>query len=213
MAPPRLGVTGGIGSGKSTVIGLLASLGAAVVDTDAIAHALTAAGGDAMADIAAAFGTDVIAPDGALDRPRMRARVLADPAVRWHLEALLHPRILDECLRQAQAAGQAPLLVFDVPLLVEATAVRAGLALDRILVVDCPPERQMAHALARGGMTAAEIRGVIAAQAPRAARLDLADDVIVNAATREDLAMRVLHLWSRYCPNAPAAAAAAARPV
>ncbi len=208
MTAPRLGVTGGIGSGKSTVIGLLAALGAAVVDTDAIAHALTAAGGSAMAAIQAAFGPAVLAPDGALDRQRMRARVFADPSARRRLEALMHPRILAESLRQAQAAGAAPLLVFDVPLLVEATEVRAGLALDRILVVDCPPERQLAHALARGGMTATEIRSIIAAQAPRAARLDLADDVIVNAATREDLAMRVLHLWSRYCPHAPATAQA-----
>ena len=214
MRAPRLGVTGGIGSGKSTVIGMMAALGAAVIDTDRIAHELTAAGGGAIADIQAAFGAQVIAPDGALDRQRMRALVLAQPDCRRQLEALLHPRILQRCLELAQAAGQsAPLLVFDVPLLVEAPAVRQGLQLDRVLVVDCPPERQLAHALARGGMSATEIQGVIAVQAPRATRLALADDVIVNAATRNELELRVRHLWSRYCTAAGAGSATALQAV
>ena len=214
MLAPRLGVTGGIGSGKSTVIGIMAAMGAAIIDTDAIAHELTAAGGSAMPDLLAAFGPQVLAPDGALDRQRMRALVFAQPAARRQLEALLHPRILERCLALARAAGEAaPLLVFDVPLLVEAAAVRRGLQLDRILVVDCPPDRQVAHAQARGGMSAQEIQCVIAAQAPRTARLDLADDIIVNAGTQKDLERQVRHLWSRYCPAAPGEASAAPQTV
>jgi len=205
MAPPRVGLTGGIGSGKSTVTGVFARLGAAVIDTDAIAHALTAAGGAALPDIAAAFGPSVLTPDGALDRPAMRARVFADPGARRRLEAILHPRILEECQALVQRLGRtAPLLVFDVPLLVEAHAVRLGLALDRVLVVDCPPERQIAHVLARGGMGDAEVAAIIAAQAPRAARLDLADDILVNAGTREALEARVAELWSGYVQQPPA---------
>jgi dephospho-CoA kinase len=207
-------VTGGIGSGKSTVIGVLATLGATVIDTDAIAHALTAAGGGAIADIGVAFGAPFIGPDGALDRQRMRALVFADPHARRRLEALLHPRILARCLQMARAAdAHAPLVVFDVPLLVEATAVRKGLQLDRTLVVDCPPDRQLAHALARGGMSARDIESVISAQAPRAARLALADDVIVNAATRADLERHVRQLWSHYCPEAAAGSGTVARAV
>jgi dephospho-CoA kinase len=202
--PPRLGVTGGIGSGKSTVIGMFARLGAAIIDTDAISRELTAAGGSAMAAIVAVFGPGAAGPDGALDRPRMRAAVFADPAARQQLEAILHPLILARCHALALAhADDAPLLIFDVPLLVEAKAVRLGLDLDRVLVVDCPPERQIAHAVARGGMDRAQVAAVIAAQAPRAGRLDLADDVIVNAGTREALAARVMRLWSRYCPELP----------
>jgi dephospho-CoA kinase len=202
MAPPRVGVTGGIGSGKSTVMGVFARLGATPIDTDAIAHALTAPGGGAIAAIAAEFGAALIGPDGALDRPAMRARVFSEPAARQRLEAILHPRILAACHARAQQADDAPLIVFDVPLLAEAVAVRQGLDLDRVLVIDCPPQRQLAHALARGGLRADEIAAIIAAQAPRAARLDLADDVIVNAGTRADLEARVAHLWRRYLPGA-----------
>jgi dephospho-CoA kinase len=206
MGPPRLGVTGGIGSGKTTVIGLFAQRGAAVIDTDAISRELTSAGGAAMDQILATFGAAMAGPDGALDRPRMRAAVFADPAARRQLEAILHPRILARSQALArQLADGAPLLVFDVPLLVEATAVRLGLALDRVLVVDCPPERQIAHAVARGGMDRAQVAAVIAAQAPRAARLDLADDVLVNAGSRDALAQRVACLWTRYCPAPPGA--------
>jgi len=212
MRPPRLGVTGGIGSGKSTVIGMLAGFGAAVVDTDAIAHELTGAGGGAMPAIVAAFGSAMAAADGGLDRPRMRAAVFADAAARRRLEDLLHPRILERALDLARArAATAPLVVFDVPLLVEAQRFRQELALDRVLVIDCPPERQIAHAVARGGMDAATVAAVIAAQAGRADRLALADDVLVNAGSRPALAARVARLWSRYCPAVPPGPPAADR--
>jgi dephospho-CoA kinase len=203
MAPPRLGLTGGIGSGKSTVMAAFARRGAGVVDTDALAHALTGPGGEAISAIVAQFGPGLIAADGALDRARMRERVFGDPDARERLEAILHPRILRDALARArQCGGQVPLLVFDVPLLAEAHAVRRGLELDRVLVIDCPPERQLAQVLARGGLRRDEAAAIIAAQAPRTARLDLADDIIVNAGTCAELEACVDRLWRGYCPPA-----------
>ena len=155
-----------------------------VVDTDAIARALTGPGGAAVAAVAQRFGPAMIDASGAMDRAAMRALVFADPAARGRLEQLLHPLILQRCLQLAAQAGPVALLVFDVPLLLEAPAVRLGLALDRVLVVDCPPELQGVRAAARGSLDAAQIPAILASQAARGARLDLADDILVNAGRR-----------------------------
>jgi len=197
-------VTGGIGSGKSTVVAMLAERGAAVIDSDAIARELTAAGGLAIEPIRAAFGAQLLDEHGALDRPRMRSLVFTDPAQRARLEAILHPLIHQRTLELAQLReAAAPLLVFDIPLLVEAAAARRALGLDRILVVDCPPTVQLAHARGRGTMLEEEVRKVMANQAPRWQRLEIADDIVVNAASLEALRARVARLWSSYCPGEP----------
>jgi dephospho-CoA kinase len=179
--PWRLGLTGGIGSGKSTVAGMLADRGAVVVDADAISRATTAPGGGAVAAIAAAFGPGFVAPDGALDRDRMRALAFADPEARRRLEAIVHPLVRAEIARQADAAVAAGtrLLVFDVPLLVESLAAWRD-RLDRILVVDCSVATQVARVVARSGLEDAAVRAIIASQAPREQRLAAADIVLVN---------------------------------
>jgi len=173
----RVGLTGGIGSGKSTVAGFLREAGAAIVDTDAISRSLTLAGGMAMPDIAREFGDDFVAADGSLDRDRMRALAFSDPAAKRRLETILHPLITAEALAQADAAT-APLVVFDVPLLVESGRWRARVR--RVLVVDCERQTQVERVLQRPGWTAERVEGVLAAQASRAARRAAADAVIFN---------------------------------
>lgn len=173
----RIGLTGGIGSGKSTVAGFLREAGAAIVDTDAISRALTAAGGAAMPAIAEQFGTDFVGPDGALDRDRMRALAFSDASAKRRLEAILHPLITAEALAQADAAT-APLVVFDVPLLVESGRWRPRLA--RVLVVDCSTETQIERVSQRPGWMRDRIAGVLAAQATREARRAAADAVLMN---------------------------------
>ncbi len=201
-APPRIGLTGGIGSGKSTVAAVLGGLGAVVIDSDAIARALTVAGGEAIPALRAEFGPDAIDVAGALDRERMRRRVFADPAARRRLEALLHPLIRERGERLArEAAARAPYLVFDVPLLVEGG--RGG-DYDRVLVVDAPPALQLERACARGGLAAAQVRAIMAGQAGRAQRLAAADDVLVNAGTVEELRERAQRLHRAYCAAAGA---------
>lgn len=190
-----IGLTGGIGSGKSTVADLFAARGAALVDTDQIAHELTAAGGHAMPAIAARFGPGVLRPDGGLDRPAMRRLAFSDPAAREQLEAILHPAIRDEADRRCQAA-QAPYILLVVPLLVESGHYRTRC--QRILVVDCPESVQEARVMARSGLSRAEVRAIIAAQAPRAARLAIADDVIDNAGDPAALPPRIAELDTRY---------------
>jgi len=183
---------------------MLAERGAAIIDSDAIAHELTAAGGLAIEALRAAFGGQVINEQGALDRARMRSLVFSDPQQRTRLEAILHPLIRERCLALArEREPTAPLLVFDIPLLAETAAARQGLDLDRILVVDCPPSVQLARASARGTMSLEEVRRVIASQAPRWRRLDIADDVVVNAGSLDELRARVARLWSSYCPGEP----------
>src|SRR3954470_18088039 len=153
----RIGLTGGIGSGKSTVLGMLQALGAAAVDADAISRASTAAGGLAIPAIAAHFGADFIDRSGALDRERMRQRIYADPAARRELEAIIHPLVGTEVARQAlvaQGAG-ARCVVFDIPLLVESGRWRSKV--DRVLVVDCLPRTQVARVQARGGLPEADV--------------------------------------------------------
>jgi dephospho-CoA kinase len=204
--PPRIGITGGIGSGKSTAVAMFGELGAAVIDTDAIARELTAPGGDAVGEIRLAFGAQVLAADGTLDRAALRARVFSDPRARARLEAILHPLIRERCRERAQRAeATAPLLIFDIPLLVEAPAVGGGLDLDRVLVVDCPVEQQLARARARATMPEEHVRAAIASQATRAQRLDAADDVLVNAGSLTALRLRVGRLWANYLGGACAA--------
>lgn len=191
----RVGLTGGIGSGKSTVCRILRDLGAWVVDTDAIAHRLTAPGGRAIPAIAAQFGADVIAGNGAMDRARMRERVFADPAQRRALEAILHPMIGEDTRAEAAAAPPGAIVVFDVPLLVESGRWRDQV--DRILVVDCPVETQIARVMQRNGWTADAVQRIIDQQASRAQRLAVADDVIVNDGLElEELAAEVRRIWS-----------------
>jgi len=176
----RVGLTGGIGSGKSTVLQMLAELGAATIDADAISRATTASGGAAIAAIAQRFGAGFITADGALDRERMREHAYTDPEARRQLEEIIHPLVGAESERQVQAAlaADARCVVFDIPLLVESGRWRAQV--DRVLVVDCSEETQVARVVARSGLTASQVRAIIDAQAPRALRLAAADIVICN---------------------------------
>jgi dephospho-CoA kinase len=198
---PRIGLTGGIGSGKSTVAAILVQLGAVLVDTDAIARELTAPGGLALPELARAFGESVIGADGALDREQMRALVFADAAQRKRLEGILHPLIGAESDRRAQAAAQHP-VVFDVPLLAESAHWRRRV--DRILVVDCDEHTQVQRVMQRSGWTEDAVRRVIAQQAPRPARRAIADAVIHNEAlTLAQLQAEVAALWAHWLPPAP----------
>lgn len=176
----RIGLTGGIGSGKSTVLQMLQALGAAPIDADAISRATTAPGGAAIPRIAQRFGAEFIGPDGGLDRSRMRERAYAHPEARRELEQIIHPLVGEEIARQVDAAlaAGARCIVFDIPLLVESGRWRAQV--DRVLVVDCEPETQVARVVARSGLAPEEVRAIIAAQAPRALRLAAADIVICN---------------------------------
>ena len=192
----RIGLTGGIGSGKSTVAALLAGHGATLIDTDLIARQLTLPGGAAIDRIAAAFGSELIDAAGALDRARMRALVFADASARQRLEAILHPMIGRETERQA-AASAAPAIVFDVPLLVESGHWRARV--DKVLVVDCAEATQIDRVVARSGWTADAVRAVIAQQAPRVRRRAAADAVIHNdSITLARLAVQVASLWQHW---------------
>ncbi|MFO1265926.1 MAG: dephospho-CoA kinase [Rubrivivax sp.] len=174
----RIGLTGGIGSGKSTVARLLVQCGAHLVDTDAIARALTLPGGAGIAPIAAAFGADAIAADGALDRERMRALVFADPAAKVRLESILHPLIGEHARVHASAAAVGQAVVFDVPLLAESSHWRDRV--ERILVVDCSEATQAARVAERPGWTLDAAERVIAQQAPRTTRRAIGDAVIHN---------------------------------
>ncbi len=176
----QLGLTGGIGSGKSTVAGMLAERGAAIIDADAISRATTAAGGSAMGAVRAQFGPEFVAADGGLDRARMRELVFQDPTARLRLEAIVHPLVAVETERQAQAAQAQGKrwLVFDVPLLAESARWQGRV--DKVLVVDCSPETQVRRVVARSGLGADEVCRIIAAQTSREKRLAIADWVIVN---------------------------------
>ena len=190
-----VGLTGGIGSGKSAAADEFARLGAAVVDTDAIARELTEPGGAALAHIKALFGEAFVAPSGAMDRKRMREHVFADAAAKRALEELLHPMIRAEAERRiAQAA--APYVVYVVPLLVESGSYRTRV--DRVLVVDAPEALQLARVRARSGLGEAEVRAIMASQLSRAARLAAADDVIDNGGTIQALRAQVAALHAKY---------------
>ena len=192
-----IGLTGGIGSGKSTVARRFATLGALVVDTDALAHALTAPGGAAIPAIAAAFGAGMIAADGAMDRAQMRALVFGQPAERQRLEAILHPMIASATRAQASRAEAGQAVVFDVPLLTESVTWRARV--DRVVVVDCAEATQVARVIQRSGWTADAVERTIAQQASRAQRRAIADAVIVNEALSiEQLQAEVDGLWNAW---------------
>jgi dephospho-CoA kinase len=190
----RIGLTGGIASGKSTVAQLFAGHGVPVIDLDLVAHEVVAPGEPALAAIVAAFGPDVLDAAGQLDRTALRARVFQDPAERKRLEALLHPRILEAAVRHAETAG-GPYQVIVAPLLVE-----FGLTgwVDRVLVVDCPTETQLQRLLARDGGDETIARAILASQASREQRLAAADDVIVNDGPPERLAAAVAALDAVY---------------
>ncbi|MBS0317237.1 MAG: dephospho-CoA kinase [Proteobacteria bacterium] len=177
-----IGLTGGIGSGKSTVAAILQELGAVIVDADQIARTLTAPGGGAIAAIRAQFGADFITPDGALDRDRMRAAAFDDPEVKRRLEAIVHPLVGEESRRQAEAAVQAGrrCIVFDIPLLVESGHWRPRL--DQVLVLDCTVQTQVDRVVARSKLSRDAVERIVAAQASRLARLAAADMVIFNDA-------------------------------
>jgi dephospho-CoA kinase len=179
MSAYIVGVSGGIGSGKSTVAARFADLGAAVVDTDHLAHALTAPGGDAIGALRAAFGEEVINADGALDRAAMRRRVFADPAERRRLEAILHPMIRQQAQQQCTAAT-APYALLLIPLLAETRDAAPYQFLDRVLIVDCAEATQIARVVRRNGLSESEVRAIMASQSGRDQRLALADDVVVN---------------------------------
>jgi dephospho-CoA kinase len=190
-----VGLTGGIGSGKSAAADEFGRLGATVVDTDAIARELTEPGGAAMAHIKALFGEAFVAPSGAMDRKAMRDRVFRDPAAKQALEALLHPMIRAESERRISSAA-GPYVVYVVPLLIESgdPRRRAG----RILVVDAPEELQVSRVASRSGLGEPEVRAIMAAQASRAERLAAADDVIDNAGSLDALRDQVQALHARY---------------
>ena len=179
--PLRIGLTGGIGSGKSTVAQMLHARGAAIIDADAIARSVTAPNGAAMPTIAQTFGKDFITTDGALDRERMRAHVFKEPSAKQALEAIIHPLVTQETQRQAQAAIDQGFrtLVFDVPLLVE-SGTRWRTQVDRVLVVDCAETTQIERVVARNGLSRETIQNIISAQASRAQKLAAADWVIHN---------------------------------
>ena len=197
-----IGLTGGIGSGKSAAADEFAKLGAQVVDTDAIARELTAPGGAAMPHVRALFGDAFVAPSGAMDRDAMRRRVFSDPAARQALEGLLHPLIRDESERRI-AAARAPYVVYVVPLLVESPDYRSRVS--RVLVVDAPEELQVRRVGARSGLAAAEVRAIMARQASRETRLAAADDVIDNRGDQGALRAQVATLHAKYVALANAA--------
>ena len=193
--PYCVGLTGGIGSGKSTAAGAFEALGAAVVDTDAISHEITAPGGAAIAAIRSQFGAESVAADGGLDRGRMRGLVFRDPAAKGKLEAIVHPMIR-EIARARVSAARAPYVVLVVPLLLETGAYRE--IARRVLVVDCSEARQVERAGARSGLSAGEVRQIMAAQMPRAERLARADDVLDNDGGMDALERQVGALHVRY---------------
>jgi dephospho-CoA kinase len=173
-----VGLTGGIGSGKSAVADEFARLGAAIVDTDAIAHELTRAGGAAIAGIRALFGDAAIGADGAMDRKKIRELVFADPGAKKRLESLLHPLIRAESERRI-ASASAPYVIHVVPLLVESPGYRERF--QRVLVVDCPEALQVERVRKRSGLSAAEVEAIMKTQVSREKRLAAADDVIDNS--------------------------------
>ncbi|MEP7327595.1 MAG: dephospho-CoA kinase [Betaproteobacteria bacterium] len=190
-----VGLTGGIGSGKSEVAKAFVALGADMVDADEAAHALSAPGHAGHRAVVAAFGPRATAPDGTLDRGWLREAVFADPAQRRRLESILHP-LIRACMDEAMAKWTAPYGILSVPLLLERNARPRQVA--RVLVVDCPEELQVQRVMARSGLTAPEVRAIMDAQMSRQARLALADDVIDNAGPLSALDIQVALLDAQY---------------
>jgi dephospho-CoA kinase len=190
-----VGLTGGIGSGKSAAADEFAAQGAVVVDTDAIARELTEKGGAAVAEIERLFGSTFLEQSGAMDRKKMRDHIFADPAAKRALEALLHPMIREESARRIAAAG-GPYVIHVVPLLVESPDYRSRV--DRVLVVDCPEETQLARVRARSALSEDEVRAIMRTQVSRAERLAAAHDVIDNRGSRDALRKQVAALHQKY---------------
>lgn len=191
----RLGLTGGIGSGKSTVAALLVEFGATLIDADAISRVSTAAGGSAIEAVRAAFGGEFITADQAMDRDRMRARIFADPTARAQLEAIIHPIVRAE-IDQQLAALPRGVAVLDLPLLAESSAWRERC--DLIWVVDCAPETQIRRVMQRNGWPRSQVEAVLAAQASREQRLAIADCVIDNeGVTLDELGAQVRQQWQQ----------------
>ena len=197
-----VGLTGGIGSGKSAASGMFAELGAGVVDTDEISRALTAPGGAAIAPIKESFGTEYITPDGGLERARMRKLVFGDVNAKVKLEGILHPRIRDR-MRADVAAARQPYVIAVIPLLFETGAYLD--LLQRVLVVDCEQSEQVRRASARSGLSAEEVRAIMATQLPRADRLKRADDVLRNDGDLAALRRQVARFHAQYLDLARAA--------
>jgi dephospho-CoA kinase len=191
-----IGLTGGIGSGKSTVADAFAALGAGVVDTDQIAHRLTAPNGAAISAIVAEFGPTIVDTTGAMDRSAMRRIVFSDPLARRRLEAILHPMIGAESARALEAVD-GPYRIVVVPLLVEGRHWRSRV--DRILVVDCPKALQIERVIQRSGLALEQIEAILDAQASREERLSQADDVINNSGLPEELPGQIRALHAAYC--------------
>lgn len=195
MTPFCVGLTGGIASGKSSAAALFEELGAAVVDTDAIAHELTRPGGAAMEKIRLAFGPSFVAADGSLERAKMRQLVFNDPDAKARLEGILHPLIREQA-RARILAAQQPYVIVVVPLLIETGAYRD--LIQRVLVVDCGEEQQVARAMQRSQLKEGEVRSILAAQLSRTERLKGADDVIDNNGGMKALRMQVQKLHASY---------------
>lgn len=194
-------LTGGIGSGKTTVAALFEHLGAGIVDADEISHALTKPGGRAIDGIAAAFGKRFITTNGALDRVAMRTLVFAEPASKAQLESILHPMVrADVDAALASVAQSSPYAMLVVPLLFESTAYRRRA--QRTLVVDCPTRLQITRVEQRSGLASDEIHRIISSQVSRACRLQMADDIVCNAGDRLALDLQVSRLHERYAAMA-----------
>lgn len=206
MPDYRIGLTGGVGSGKSTVAQLLQTLGAGVIDADELVHELIAPGGAAIGALRQEFGAEAITPEGGLDRAWMRARAFADTGVRRRLEAILHPRVRATGESRAQTlASQAPYLVFMIPLLVESGDWSSRV--QRVLVVDCSLETQLARVAERPGIDRATAEAIVRSQADRPVRLAAADDVLFNEAPLPEIRPRVALLHALYCGLAEKTAA------
>jgi dephospho-CoA kinase len=190
----RVGLTGGIASGKSTVAGMFLALGVPVIDTDVIARQMVETGTPGLAAVVAAFGAEVLHPDGSLDRRRLRNLAFATPASRRQLEAILHPRIAAELEAQSATAG-GPYQLLVIPLLIESGM---DARVDRVLVVDCSETIQRERLMVRDGESAEGADRLLAAQLDRATRLNRADDVLGNSGTREELRQRVQELHTAY---------------
>lgn len=206
-----VGLTGGIGSGKSLVADQLARAGAAVVDADMLAHQATGPAGAAIPAIRARFGADMISPDGALDRAAMRSLAFSDAAAKRDLEAIVHPLVRQAALDQARssAASGAPYVVFAIPLLIESGDWPRRV--DRVLLVDCPAQEQVRRVMNRSALAATQVQAIIAQQASRPRRLAAAQDVLFNGGGRDLVPARVARLHATYLALAAARAAQGAR--
>jgi dephospho-CoA kinase len=199
MVAHRLGLTGGIGTGKSTVSGILEQMGASVIDADAISRATTSVGGSAIAALKASFGAGLITEDGALDRVQMRKLIYSDNTAKTQLEAIIHPlvgRAIAQQTQQAETAGTS-CIVFDIPLLVESQHWR--MRLDRVLVIDCTEKTQVARVMARNGLAEHEIRDILVAQASRKQRRAAADLIVFNdGISLDNLRLQVREIGAQF---------------